>query len=169
MEERAEYHRVAEEALIQDLRAVGISVESVWDLVNTRATYPQAVPVLLEHLRRDNLPVVREGIARALAVPEAAPAWPLLLELFRLEPAGGARDVKWGLAVALAGASTEDVVDTMLEMMRDRRLGKYRLAWIGPLLRSQNPEAREALESLREDPDLKKQLRVDLGRPRRSR
>jgi hypothetical protein len=73
-QQRGENHErilAAQRPLVQDLRAAGTRVESVWDLVNTRARYPAAIPVLLEHLEREYIPEAREGIARALAVPEA--------------------------------------------------------------------------------------------------
>src|SRR5580658_6227723 len=69
-----EYAR-AEAPLVQDLRAAGSQVESVWDLVNTSGAYPTLVPTLLAHLDRPYLERVREGIARALAVPEARVGW----------------------------------------------------------------------------------------------
>jgi hypothetical protein len=169
-QQRRENHErilAAQRPLVDDLRAAGTRVESVWDLVNTRARYPAAIPVLLEHLERDYIPEVREGIARALAVPEAHSAWPRLLELFKREPARLRRDVKWALAVAVAGTTTEAEVDTIMELVRDPSQGKYRLAWLRPLRRSGNPAARKTLEDLREDPDLRKELRVLLGRPRK--
>src|SRR5580704_11266041 len=49
----------------------GLSVRSVWELVNMSAPYPKAVPVLLRHLPIARHPSLREGIARALTVQEA--------------------------------------------------------------------------------------------------
>src|SRR5262245_6515187 len=63
--------RLAEEPIVEDLRAHGIRVSSVWDLVNTDDDYQAAVPVLLKHLPRNYPEPVREGIARALAIPAA--------------------------------------------------------------------------------------------------
>jgi hypothetical protein len=164
--DRAEKIRQAEQPLIRELAAVGLQVESVWDLVNTRARYPAAIPVLMEHLERDYIPEVREGIARALAVPESAGSWQRLLEAFRREPPRDRRDVKWALAVAVGGASSEETVDRLMDLVRDSSNGVYRLAWLRPLFRSENPKARPLLESLRTDPDLRKELRFLLGRPR---
>ena len=66
-EREAEYRR-AEAALVEELRAAGVVVESVWDLVNTAALYPTALPILLDDLQRSYAQPWREGIARALAV-----------------------------------------------------------------------------------------------------
>ncbi|HYT77556.1 MAG TPA: hypothetical protein VEL79_22570 [Vicinamibacterales bacterium] len=165
--ELGERIRVSEVPLVQDLRAAGVKVSSVWDLVNTRASYAAAIPVLLAHFERDYIPEVREGIARALAVPEASWAWDRLLTWFRREPEGGPRNVKWALACALGGASTEDVIDTIIRLVRDPSLGRNRMVLLRALLRSRNPHARETLEQLRDDPDLKKELRFLLGRPKK--
>jgi hypothetical protein len=68
----------AEEApLAEDLRAVGLSASSAWDLVNSKEPYSQAVPVLLKHLQRPYSDRIREGIARALAIPQAEVTCPL--------------------------------------------------------------------------------------------
>lgn len=45
------------------LARVGIIVESVYDLVNTKARYPVAIPVLLEMLPRVNSDRINEGVS----------------------------------------------------------------------------------------------------------
>jgi hypothetical protein len=78
--------RVEEEPIIRDLAKAGYDVGSVYDLVNTTASYPSAIPVLLDHLSRDYHPRIRQGIGRALAVVEAQGlAGPTLLHELRLE------------------------------------------------------------------------------------
>ena len=173
MEARRSQNRIIEQPLLSDLRAAGVDATSVWDLVNTTRPYPTGVPVLLEHFSRDYPPTIREGIARALAVPEASWAWQELLSLFMREPvgwqpdAGGQRDVRAALAIALAGAATESVAEQLAALLEDSSLGKYRLPWVRPLSQSSNPTVRRALEGLRTDPDLRRELRTVLGRPRK--
>lgn len=165
--------RQAEAPLIENLRAVNIKVETVWDLVNTHASYPAAIPILLDHLQRDYPPPVREGIARALAVPEASWAWDVLFELFEHEPAKGTQDVKWprnvkwALACALSGAATEEVIDRIIELVSDKAVGENRLALLSALARSSLARARATLENLREDPELSREIRVLIGRPKK--
>jgi HEAT repeat protein len=159
--------RVAEAPLVEDLHAIGVKASSVWDLVNTHATYAVAIPVLLEHLQRDYIPEVREGIARALAVPEASWAWQILFTFFTREPAGQRRDVKWALACALSGAATDDVIDQIVALVQDPSVGENRLALLSALARSQMPHVRRALEELRQDPQLKREIRILLGSPKR--
>lgn len=63
--------RAEEEPMIADLAEVGFEVGSVWDLVNTNKSYPAAIPILLDHLRRPYHKDIRNGIIRALTVKDA--------------------------------------------------------------------------------------------------
>ena len=63
--------RAEEEPMIADLAVAGFEVGSVWDLVNTNKSYPAAIPVLLDHLRRPYHERIRNGIIRALTVKDA--------------------------------------------------------------------------------------------------
>lgn len=67
-----------EQELVTELRALGLRVDSVYDLVNNRphpvlpnkfvGPYRQAYPLLLKHLGVTHEPNIREGIIRALTV-----------------------------------------------------------------------------------------------------
>jgi hypothetical protein len=46
-------------------------VRSISDLVNTRVSYPEAIPILVKHLQAVRHPVVVGSIARALTVKES--------------------------------------------------------------------------------------------------
>jgi hypothetical protein len=161
----AEWRR-AEEPLVGELRAAGFNVESTWDLVNTPGTYPAAVPILLRHLPRHYPAAVREGIARALAVPEAKVGWELLTQLYREEQKGRAKD---GLAVAIAAAADDNLLRDVIELARDTRQGPSRLLLLSALERSASPLARAALMDLGTDPELKKEIRVILHRLQRAK
>lgn len=63
--------RPEQEPLLHDLGIAGYELSSVWDLVNLGSPYRAAIPVLLAHLASAQHPVLRNGIARALAVQEA--------------------------------------------------------------------------------------------------
>src|SRR2546430_989144 len=70
---RAQVLRLAEQPIVRDLHEVAVHVSSVWDLVNTSAPYPLAIPVLLRHLERGGYPDrVMESLGRALAVKQSA-------------------------------------------------------------------------------------------------
>jgi len=159
----AENLRRAEQPLIRELAAVGVSVASVWELVNTSRDYSAAVPVLLAHLVRAYPPSVREGIARALAIPEARSGWKTLCRLYHGEEEERLRD---GLAVALAAACDETVLADIIGMVRDTRLGPSRVLLLAALERSRDPRGRATLQELARDPDLAAEVRATLRRIR---
>jgi hypothetical protein len=158
--------RQAETPLVSELGEAGFVVRSVWDLVNTSRPYPQAVPILLKHLQRPYPPTVREGIARALAVPDAKLGRPLLLSLYREEQEPRAKD---GLAVAIAATTDESVVADVISLARDVQNGPSRLLLLRALERSTDPRTRIALKELESDPELTKEVRVILRRLNRKR
>jgi hypothetical protein len=117
--------RQAEAPLVDELREAGFHVDSAWDLVNMSTPYPEALPILLEHLQRPYPDRVREGIARALAVRDAKLGWDTLTRLYRQEKAG--TDAKDGLAAALAATVTSETVDELIGLVRDPPHGESRL------------------------------------------
>lgn len=98
-----------EEPLVNDLKLIGISVESVWDLVNNHShlhlknnfvgEYEIAYPMLVKHLEYGYHPRVKEGIIRALTEKNAAKvSKDKILELFYNETD---KNLKWVLANCL--------------------------------------------------------------------
>lgn len=163
---REEALRCAEVDLVDDLRRAGTEVDSVWDLVNTAAPYPSAVPVLFAHLARAHPPAIREGIARALAVPEARSRRAELVRAYRDETEPRAKD---GLAVAVAATCGGDGIDEVIALVGDAGQGASRVLLIRALARSKEPRARRALESLHEDPVLGEEARAASRRRVRGR
>lgn len=150
--------RLNEEAapLLKDLAAAGFRVASVWDLVNTSSSYQAAIPVLLAHLPRPYADRTRDGIARALAVPAAAQAWPTLLAQYRA--AKNDSEVKSGLAAALAATCTENRIEELVGLARDSSNGSSRVLLLGRLRKSPSNAASQALADLPNDPDLRKEI-----------
>jgi hypothetical protein len=162
---QADEWRVAERPLVEELGALKLDSEirSVWDLVNRDSPYPSAIPVLLAHLQRAYPSRVREGIARALAVPEARSVWTDLERLYRDETSG---EVKTALAGALAAALTPSQVPRLVALARDSTLGESRIPLLSALRRSTHQEAVAALHELERDPDLRIELSARRGRRR---
>ena len=149
---------LAEHDLVTELRAVGVAVNSVWDLVNTRSGYPDAVPVLVMGLRRvagdpDNARLV-EGIARALSVKQARPAAaPALIECFdRVED----ESVRWAMGSALDIVADKSSVSGLLELAGQSRYGSSRQLVVSALGRvgKDRPEVVELLVRLLGDDDM---------------
>jgi hypothetical protein len=154
---------VAERPIIEDLRSVGVEVESVWDLVNSPNNYNQAIPVLLRHLELPYPVKIRGGIARSLGIRGATFLWPRLLELYRKEPIPletpgmGAKD---GLAVALSAIATTENIPDIIELLRDRRHGSSRVLLLVPLRRrrKKDPAIAAVLKELSTDPQFQKEI-----------
>jgi len=95
--------RAEERPIIVDILRSGLSIDSLSDLINSSASYPEAVPVLLDHLQRRYSPRIREAIIRALTVREArGQAGPVLLNALASEDE---HDMRWVLANALTVAA----------------------------------------------------------------
>lgn len=149
-EREAEYRR-AEAPLVDELQAVGFDVQSAWDLVNTSVPYQKALPILLEHLQRPYPGPVREGIARALAVPPARFGWAVFVKLFREEQEKRPKD---GLAVAIANTADDSTIDEVIALARDKHFGSSRKLLLRALERSKSKAARSALTELDADSEL---------------
>lgn len=159
--------RRAEAPLVRALAAVGLEVTSVWDLVNrSTRVYPEAVPVLLDHLSQPYPDAIRGGIARALTVSDARPHWDTLTRLYREELGKHAKE---GLAVAISAIVTDDVIADVIALVRDRRHGESRVLLLDALGRSKDPRAQQALMELGADPELQKQIQVIFKRKRPTR
>jgi hypothetical protein len=105
--------------IVADLRTIGLAVSSVWDLVNSSACYPAALPILLKHLRRPYHPRSREGIARALTVQEAEGiAGGPILDALRTEEM---HEVRWALANALTIVADPSNADAIARLIDDPR------------------------------------------------
>lgn len=152
--EQEKAYAEAEAPLRTALAGAGLEVESVWDLVNRDDDeYADVVPVLVEHLKDESYPDrVREGIARSLSFRKAAPAWPVIVGLYRSTT--DSFDLQQGLAAAMAGTVTDETVDELVAEARRPEHGESRLLLLLGLRRLRTPAARQALEGLLDDPDL---------------
>lgn len=127
IEQRWEEIKPEQTPLLTDLAAAAIKVDSVWDLVNAKQPYQAAIPVLIAHLQRVRHPVLREGIGRALTVPEArgAAARVILSEL-RRPLSESPHSVRWVLANALTVAGDGSIVSEIKALIVDDRYADVR-------------------------------------------
>jgi hypothetical protein len=160
----------AEQPIVADLRAVGVQVDSVWDLVNTAVPYPAALPILMDHLERGGYPSrVMESLGRALAVKPAVAFWDRLKARY-LQPRS--RGEQEGAAVALAASATGAEFDDLVGLLSNEECGQSRIYFVRPILALGGAKGRELIETLRTDPVLGKEAsalssrRVDGGASR---
>jgi hypothetical protein len=116
-----------EKPLLLDLKNVGVSVETVWDLVNTSELYPHAVQILVRHLSIPYSLRIKEGIVRALTVPYGGElALRALVEEFKRQNENSEVSLKWVLGNAIAAVATSTNADALIELVLDQSNGKAR-------------------------------------------
>lgn len=157
--------RAAEQPIIRDLRASGVAIDSVWDLVGTATPYPDALPVLMHHLEVGGYPDrVAESLGRALAVKPSIIFWSRLEKLYLSSRSRGERE---GAAIALAAVAGPEQTDNLIAFLRAPELAETRLYFVSPLLRIGGQVGREFVESIAGDPVLGKEAALRLSRKRR--
>jgi HEAT repeat protein len=178
-EERDRQDAIVVEALREQ---AFLDVQSVYDLVNTPESYPEAIPILLHLLPEISEPKIKEGIVRALTVKEARgiAARPLIEEFKRIdvppripEPEGerdryghlirdytpeerrlyNLSNLKWLIGNALSVVADESVTDEIVELLMDKRHGGTRSALLHALLRLKPANRIEILLELLDDED----------------
>jgi HEAT repeat protein len=142
--------RAARAPVEEALRAAGLEIDELSDLVNTKVDYRAQVPVLLEQLPRAGHPAVRTMIVRALTTPWARPAaGGLLIEEFE-RPEGGAE--RWVVGNALKVVAGEEHYPDVVRLFRDRRYGRDRRELAGAIARLRQPSSFDVLaEGLADD------------------
>jgi hypothetical protein len=117
---KARICRADEAPLVGALSEKGFAGESVWDLVNTRAAYPELIPVLRDHARIEYLPPIREGIFRALTVRESgADVLAVLIHQWNQGADRTEKLTRWALANAISyiakGAKGIELLSQLLD------------------------------------------------------
>ena len=154
---RVAFLRAEQEPILVELRTIGWNLIDLGDLRSMPVGYPEAVPILFNHLSLPYSNGTRQTIAVSLGCKEAAFLRPELVGAYRNEPNkhdGKINLVKDDLAVALSEIVTRDTIEEHLELAQDRTQGTSRVLLLYPLKRSRNPKIKEALEELASDPDL---------------
>lgn len=155
----------AEKPLLDELAAVGLRVETAWDLRSLTSPYPKAIPILLNHLDRAYPSLVKEGIALAAGPKWARSlAWDSFVGAYSREPnlspihepgeMGAPAAFKDGLACGLSAMARPDDLDTIIALVTTPRHGPSRIFFIRNLSRSKMHRAFETLVRMRNDPDL---------------
>lgn len=142
--------RRAEQPIVADLDHSGVHVESVWDLVNTSDPYPDALPILMDHLERGGYPErVMESLGRALAVKPSVAFWDRLKARWLAARDPGEED---GTAVALAACATKAQLEDLIGFLSVEERGQSRIYFIRPILMVGGDRGREVVEALRAHP-----------------
>jgi len=133
---------------------VGLDVSSVYDLVNSQRSFPEAVPVLLDLLDEIEEPRVLEGVIRALC-DEAArgtDAVPRLIKKYR-QVAEKNDSVGSAIANTLDYIATKDEWEQVIELAYHRDYGEARGLLPYILRHAPRDRAIEEARQLLFDPD----------------
>lgn len=108
-----------------ELAAVGFKVNGVYDLVNSKRSYKDAIPVLVKLLPSLRETRIKEGVVRALAVKEAIGedvARVMIREFKAIEPSAPASEqaLKWAVANTLSVAARDPMLEEVATLARDK-------------------------------------------------
>ena len=165
---RAEERRLASMPVLDDLRSVGVKVESLYHLYEHPEAYDVAIPVLLDHMRRDYPERTLEDIGHALPFKPAAKWWDDFKALYLSTPSDAVRD---RVAAALAHCAERRHYGDLVRFIHDEELGESRIYFLRPIHRIGNRmepgKGRAVMESVAADQTLGREATAILaGRSR---
>ena len=151
--------------IVQRLQSHNVEVESVYDLVNSKAPYPQAIPVLIGLLEEGvNHLTQKEGIIRALGVKEAkGPAGPLLIKEFWSLPEE-MEILRWVVGNSLRFCSTKDDVSEIIKIVQSKEFGSSRGSFVTALSNYKTEEVENILIEGLQDEDIRVECIEGLGK-----
>lgn len=135
----------------------GLSVQSVFELVNSKNAYPQAIPILLECLPSIGDKWIKEGVVRALSVKEARGIADRVLvnEFDLISPMDRElQSLKWAIGNALSVVATDVVQDHLVALALDRKHGKSREMIVVALANFRNRRIVDVLIKLLDDDEV---------------
>lgn len=152
-----------EKELLAELEEAGIKVDSVWDLVNRENNYPEALPILANHIAKPYTPKTLEGIVSALTVKEARGLvdnkLPKLFKEIKDHCLRGA------IGNAIAVVSTEKDLDSIILLLEDREsYGEARYFLIEAIARIQRDKSIPLIMSYLDDPYIYHAAIKELGK-----
>lgn len=148
------------------LREVGISINTIYDLVNTNNPYPKAIPILIDFLENKKVQhnQVIEGIIRALAVKEAVSiANRHLIKLYN-ESVKEDATFCWAIGNTVDAIVCDDDIDDVIKIVKDKSNGVSRQMFVLALGKVKSVKAEQALISLLDDDEVSPHALDALGR-----
>jgi len=138
-----------------ELEKVGISINDIYDLVNTDKPYPTAIPVLLNLLQEGIKHIgLKEGIVRALAVKEAiGKASSVLISEYNRTPKDKML-LRWAIGNTIYTTITKDDVDSILPIVQDKKNGMSRQMFVAALGKVKSKKTEDVLINLLEEEEV---------------
>ena len=133
--ERTRLKREAERPVLDELRASGIEIDSLWNLYKTPEAQLEAAPTLIRHLSAGHPDSTIEAIAAAIGVEGARDRWADLVDLYVSTSSALLQD---RLASVLSQAATREHLDQLVGFVEDEALGESRIYHLRPINRIGN-------------------------------
>ncbi|WP_412872451.1 HEAT repeat domain-containing protein [Curtobacterium flaccumfaciens] len=140
-------------AILADLRALEYDFRSLSAFAQSGIRYKDAVPTLLEWLRKARTPMLQRAVAHTLTNPSAkGTAMPALVEAFRnfTDEAG----TRWAVGNSIETAYVDTYFDDVAALALDPQYGRARQMVALALGKSKRPEAVDVLLQLMDDHDI---------------
>lgn len=151
--------------MLSNLRKVGVVINDIYDLVNTKESYPEAIPVLLDLIKQGVEDVrVKEGIIRALAVREAVGlASPILLDEYKKTPKEQI-SLRWAIGNTIYTTITKSDTNAVLQLVQNKENGISRQMFVAALGRFKSKEVEDTLIELLDDDEVAPHALEALGK-----
>ena len=152
-----------------ELATVGIKVNGVYDLVNSKRSYKEAIPVLVKLLPSVRETRIKEGVVRALAAKEAIgeDVTRLMIREFKAIDSSAPpseQALKWAVANTLSVVARDPALEEVATLARDRQHGKAREMLAVALGNMKDPRAVDVLIELLDDDEIAGHALMALGK-----
>ena len=141
------------QGLIDELAVLDIKINSIWDLVNTKSKYPKAIPVLMKYLPLVSYVRNKEGIVRALTVPEAKGLVVSLLVKEFLQLPNDKENLRWVIGNAVNVTITKSEVADIFPIVLNKENGLSRQMFVSALGKIKAENVKDVLLRLVNDDD----------------
>ena len=163
-QENAQLYARAAEPVLADLEEDGFHVQTVGEL-RQRADYRAAIPSLVRWLPQVSYLPLKEDIVRTLSVPWARPmAGRVLIEEFRRTDDRTGTGLRWAIANALEVVADDDVLDEVIQLVRDPECGRAREMLTVALANMKSPRVVSVLRDLLRDDEVVGHAAMALGK-----
>jgi HEAT repeat protein len=151
--------------IINELSKVGIKVNDIYDLVNCKHSYSNAIPVLINLLKKGIVSTkLKEGVIRALAVKEAkGKVGKILIEEFYKTPK---EDIMllWTIGNTMEVVISEDNIEDVIKIISNKKNGISRQMFVSALKNTNTEKVEEVLIKLLGDEQIKLHVLGALGK-----
>lgn len=149
---------ISNQELQNRLKKAGIEVDSIWDLVNTKNPYPEAIPVLVNVLEEGVEDInTKEGVIRALTVREIKNykdrVSSMLIKEYNCLPKDKL-GIKWAIGNIMEITITQNHEDEIIKIVKDKKNGISRQMFVLALGKLKSKKVEDTLIELISDDEV---------------